>query len=107
MGGALRSGSWVGRALDGRGLGGRTLGGWALGQTFSSLDCARRALWLALTAGCVILCGSSLSEVLYVFGGFDGAGELGDFWKFDVRSSSWIQICSDAGLVVSLPRAVV
>ena len=45
-----------------------------------------------------------LSEVLYVFGGFDGAQELGDFWRFDTRSSSWFQICSDAGVMVSPPR---
>lgn len=91
---------------------GGTLGDWALGRALggtmgwrsSRLDYAEGILWLTLVAAARRVLLLSPSEVLYVFGGFDGGRELGDFWRFDVRSSSWFQICSDAVVMVSLPR---
>ena len=40
-------------------------------------------------------------EMIYMFGGFDGTQDLGDFWRYDVRSASWHSLCTDASVMVS------
>ena len=75
-----------------------------MGWRSSIRENAEGASWPTLLAAAYRVLLLSPPEVLYVFGGFDGGRELGDFWRFDVRSSSWFQICNDAVVMVSLPR---
>ena len=43
----------------------------------------------------------STAEVLYMYGGWDGSHDLGDFWKFDIAQRQWTCLCQDTSLVVS------
>ena len=45
-------------------------------------------------------CRVFLPEMLYLYGGWDGSRDLGDFWKFDVKKFKWTCLCQDTSLVV-------
>ncbi|KAJ8686742.1 hypothetical protein QAD02_022536 [Eretmocerus hayati] len=38
-----------------------------------------------------------VSEVLYLFGGWNGNQDLADLWTYDVNNSTWTVICHDTG----------
>jgi hypothetical protein len=41
------------------------------------------------------MCVDPMNEVVYLFGGYNGSRELGDFWKFEQQRSRWILLSSD------------
>ncbi|XP_065912735.1 muskelin-like isoform X2 [Dysidea avara] len=41
------------------------------------------------------LCIDCDSEVLYLFGGWDGTKSLSDLWRYDITSAQWMQISAD------------
>ena len=46
---------------------------------------------------------------IYMFGGWGGSKDLGDFWKFDIKLNQWTCLSSDASQVVwadSVPSIV-
>ncbi len=47
------------------------------------------------------MCIDSEAGVLYLYGGWDGSKELGDFWQFTMSSSKWTRLSPDTALQVS------
>ena len=42
------------------------------------------------------LCVDSTSQILYMFGGWDGEQDLADLWSYDIVRGKWTCLCRDA-----------
>ena len=52
------------------------------------------------------MCIDSVSQTLYLHGGWDGSKELGDLWMYDITTCYWTYLYQDTSIDVSTMRSV-